>query len=141
MGDIMPEELRSRPFRITAAATVALLFGALTVVSGGSVALFDGPARMAAGDYVPFVVWFNFLAGFAYVAAGLGLLFARAWAVKLSLAIVVATLLVATGLGLHVLLGGAYELRTAAALALRILVWTAIAGTAHSAWRTASWKA
>ncbi len=30
-------------------------------------------ARVAAGNFVPFVVWFNFLAGFVYVAAGVEL--------------------------------------------------------------------
>ena len=55
------------------AAIVAVLFGALTIFSGGR-ALFGGAeARAAVGAAVPFVLWFNFLAGFAYVAAGVGL--------------------------------------------------------------------
>jgi hypothetical protein len=38
-------------------------------------ALFGTEAtRAAAGNAVPFVLWFNFLAGFAYILAGLGLL-------------------------------------------------------------------
>ena len=53
------------------AALVAVLFGAATVASGGNVIFGSGAA--AAGSYVPFVVWFNFLAGFVYVAAGIGL--------------------------------------------------------------------
>ena len=37
-------------------------------------ALFGGEgARRAAGAIVPFVLWFNFIGGFAYVACGLGL--------------------------------------------------------------------
>ncbi len=33
--------------------------------------LFDGEAaRTAAGAYVPLVLWFNFIAGFAYVITG-----------------------------------------------------------------------
>ena len=51
------------------AAIVAIVFGALTIISGGR-ALFGG---VDMGAVVPFVLWFNFLAGFAYVAAGLGL--------------------------------------------------------------------
>lgn len=43
----------------------AIGFGLLTLKSGGSVIFIDGPARLAAGNYLPFVVWFNFLAGFA----------------------------------------------------------------------------
>lgn len=49
------------------AAIVAIVFGALTIISGGR-ALFGG---VDMGAVVPFVLWFNFLAGFAYVAAGL----------------------------------------------------------------------
>tara|TARA_R110002110_G_scaffold239506_1_gene455438 strand:- start:59 stop:493 length:435 start_codon:yes stop_codon:yes gene_type:complete len=37
----------------------------------------------SAGHYGPFVVWFNFLAGFAYVVAGFGLWFRRRWAAGL----------------------------------------------------------
>ena len=46
-------------------AVVAVLFGLLTVFSGGRT-LFGGEgARLAAGAIVPFVLWFNFVAGFA----------------------------------------------------------------------------
>ena len=51
------------------ASIVAIIFGLLTIVSGGG-ALF-GKADM--GAVVPFVLWFNFFAGFAYVVAGFGL--------------------------------------------------------------------
>ena len=129
----MTTDLHNRPNRIIAAAAVAVLFGALTIYSGGSVALFDGPARAAAGDYVPFVVWFNFIAGFAYVAAGAGLYLLRGWAVPLAVAIAVATALVFAAFGIHIIQGGDYETRTVGALTLRILVWTAIAFTAWSA--------
>jgi hypothetical protein len=35
--------------------------------------------RLAAGVAILFVVWFNFVAGFAYVAAGIGLWRHRPW--------------------------------------------------------------
>ena len=63
-----------------AVAAVAIVFGVATVFAGGT-ALFGGEAaRAAAGNAVPFVLWFNFLAGFAYVAAGAGLWRGQAWA-------------------------------------------------------------
>ncbi len=133
----MAKEIQTRTRPIIAAATVGVLFGALTIVSGGSVVLFNGPARVAAGDYVPFVVWFNFIAGFAYIAAGVGLYLLRGWAINLSVAIVVASLLVFGWLGIHILQGGAFEARTIGALVLRILVWGAIAFTALAARRKA----
>ena len=115
------------------AAAVAVVFGVATVVSGGA-ALFGGPeARAAVGQAVPFVLWFNFLAGFAYVAAGLGLWLHRAWAAWLALLIAVATLAVFAAFGLHIAMGGAFEPRTAGAMTLRSLVWLATAGLAW--WR------
>lgn len=111
---------------LRAAAIVAVLFGLLTIASGGR-ALFGGAAaREAAGAYVPFVLWFNFLAGFAYVAAGAGLWLRRRWAAMLALVIAGTTLLVFAAFGVHVLNGGAYEVRTAGAMTLRSLVWIAI---------------
>lgn len=51
---------------LDAAAATVLLFGLLMIRSGGGVQ-FGGEASDA-GAIVSFVVWFNFLAGFAYVA-------------------------------------------------------------------------
>lgn len=115
---------------LRAAAGVAVLFGLLTVASGAR-ALFGTPEmRAAVGDAVPFVLWFNFLAGFAYVAAGLGLFPRRPWAVRLSVAILVATVLIMIAFWGHVAFGGAYEVRTAGALGLRTAVWAIIVAVA-----------
>jgi hypothetical protein len=109
---------------------VAILFGILTILSGGRVLFGDAAARSAAGAVVPFVLWFNFAAGFAYLVAGLGLMARRSWAVGLSIAIAAATVLVFAAFGVHVWSGGAYELRTVAAMSLRSIVWIGIAVTA-----------
>lgn len=109
-------------------AVIALAFGLLTLKSGGGVLFQEGP-RLAAGDYVPFVVWFNFLAGFAYIAAAVGLWRWERWAARLAAAIAILTLAVFAAFGLHVLAGGAFEMRTVGALTLRLAVWTAIAIT------------
>lgn len=120
--------MQNRRWDILIAAVVVTLFGLLTVLSGGR-ALFGGPeARAAVGDAVPFVLWFNFLAGFAYVAAGIGLILQTNWATKLSIAILVATVLVMIAFGVHVLLGGAYEMRTVWAMSLRTVVWGVVVG-------------
>ena len=120
--------MQNRRWDILITAVVVTLFGLLTVLSGGR-ALFGGPeARAAVGDAVPFVLWFNFLAGFAYVAAGIGLILQTNWATKLSIAILVATVLVMIAFGVHVLLGGAYEMRTVWAMSLRTVVWGVVVG-------------
>ena len=130
-GGTATPEPRPTPLGIRLLAALAVVFGLVTVYSGGEV-LFVPAAREAAGAYVPFVVWFNFLAGFAYVAAGIGLWWRRRWAPWLAMAIAGLTLVVFAALGLHIAAGGAYEPRTLGAMTLRSLVWIAIAATA---WR------
>ncbi|GLQ29335.1 hypothetical protein [Sulfitobacter pacificus] len=110
------------------AGGVAVAFGVLTVFSGGRTLL--GSADM--GAVVPFVLWFNTLAGLSYVVAGFGLWQGRRWAWPLSLAIFAATLLVFVAFGLHVVQGGAFEMRTVYAMALRSAVWGAIALVARN---------
>lgn len=115
-----------RPLSLSIAAGVAVVFGLMTVLSGGR-ALFGG-ADM--GAVVPFVLWFNFLAGFAYVLAGVGLWRGAAWAPSLAVGIAAATAAVFATFLWHVWRGGAYETRTMAAMTLRLAVWTAIAAVA-----------
>lgn len=120
-------ETTSRPRLMIVAALVAVLFGLVTVFVGGKT-LFGGPAeRAAAGNIVPFVLWFNFVAGFAYIIAGCGMFLWKLWAAPLSATIAVATVVVFAALGIHIFLGGAFEARTIGAMTLRSLVWIVIA--------------
>ena len=120
-------EQSKRPRWGIALAVLAGAFGLLTLKSGGEVLFFDGAGRQAAGDYVPFVVWFNFLIGFAYVAAAIGLVLWRSWVTPLVFTIAVLTIAIFIAFGGHILMGGAYEARTVGAMALRTLVWLGIA--------------
>jgi hypothetical protein len=113
---------------IRAAALVAAVFGVLSIFSGGRVLFGDGAA--AAGNYVPYIVWFNFAAGFAYVAAAMGLWLRRPWAAGLAAAIALLTALAFAALGGHIAAGAAYEMRTVAAMTLRLVLWIGIAGLA-----------
>lgn len=106
---------------------IAVVFGLLTIKSGGAVLFVEGSAREDAGNYVPFVLWFNFLAGFAYILAGAGLFMQKHWAAWLSIFIVGATIVVFTLFGLHILNEGMYEVRTVAAMSLRTFIWAIIA--------------
>jgi len=126
----MPEKSENR-FTVAAVSIVAIVFGLLTLKSGGAVLFIDGEDRLAAGNYVPFVLWFNFIAGFFYIIAGAGLWQRRQWAVKLSFLIVLATLIVYVLLGLHILSGGLYETRTVIAMSLRSVIWVFIAAFAY----------
>ena len=79
------ERSRRSPW-IWAISFVAISFGLLTIRAGDTVLFGSAAARSAAGHYVPFVLWFNFLAGFAYVIAGVGLWLERRWAAWLAIA-------------------------------------------------------
>jgi hypothetical protein len=107
-------------------ALLAVLFGLMTIKEGGSV-LFVPAARQAAGNFVPFVLWFNFIAGFWYIIAGVGIWFRRRWAAQLSAIIATLTVVTFLAFGVHIFSGGLYEVRTIAAMTLRSVVWLVIA--------------
>ncbi len=121
--------IRKRPAWVWISAIIAVIFGVMTIKSGGSVLFIDGEARQAAGNYVGFVLWFNFLAGFFYIATGIGIWLEKAWAPMAAIAIAVSTFVVFGAFGIHILNGGEYEQRTVIAMSIRTLVWSAIAVT------------
>jgi hypothetical protein len=108
------------------AAAVAILSGVLTILAGGRALFGDAGAKAAVGNAVPFVLWFNFLSGFAYVGAGAAIWLRKGWAIHLTAALVLAIGIVFALFGLYVAQGGAYEDRTVGAMALRSAVWIAI---------------
>jgi hypothetical protein len=107
-------------------AIAAALFGLLTVISGGLV-LFGSPAvRAAAGNAVPFVLIFNFLAGFAYLLGAYAIWISHRLAPAIALTIGLATLAVfAVFIGVA-MSGTPYEPRTVGAMALRAAFWLII---------------
>ncbi len=115
-----------RPLIITVFSVIAILFGMATIKEGGT-ALFTEAGQREAGNYVPFVLWFNFIAGFAYILAGVMLFRLKSCSRKLSTVIAISTSLVFLFLGVHIFNGGAYELRTVIAMTLRSSLWIAIA--------------
>ena len=106
---------------------VAIVFGLLTIKAGGAVLFIGGEYRQQAGNYVPFVLWFNFLAGFVYLVAGVGLWKCQRWAAWLAIMIVAASVSVFVLLGFHINSGGSYEMRTVIAMVARCSIWTVIA--------------
>ena len=119
-----------RPLWFTIISVIAVVFGLITVVMGAQVLFVDGSVRAFAGNYVPFIVWFNFIVGFFYVIAGIGLWFMQYWAARLSMAIALASMAAFAALGVHILMDGVFEFRTLAAMLLRSFIWVAIAFTA-----------
>ena len=127
----MPATKSGQSIGIWIIAVIAVVFGLLTIKSGGSVLFVDGIAREAAGHYVPFVLWFNFLAGFAYLLAGAGLFMKKRWAAGLSIVIAATTIVVFALFGVHILDEGMYEVRTVIAMSMRTVVWALIATFAY----------
>jgi hypothetical protein len=116
-----------RPRWALVAAAIAVLFGGLTVLSGGRALFGDELERAAVGNAVSFVLWFNFVAGFGYIIAGIGLFAWRRWAALLAAFIAITTLTTLAAFGGHVAMGGAFEVRTVGAMVLRSAIWGVIA--------------
>jgi len=112
------------------AGLIAIVFGLLTVRSGAGVLFGPEEAQRAAGSYLPWLVWFNLLAGLAYVGAGVGLWFQRRWTAPLAIGIAIATAAAFAAFGVHAAGGGAYEMRTVWAMVLRTSLWAVMAFSA-----------
>ncbi|CAG0960051.1 MAG: hypothetical protein F9K19_02615 [Rhizobiaceae bacterium] len=116
---------RSRLTGVLSAA--AAVFGLLTVASGGMALFGSGATREAYGSVVPFVLWFNFLSGFAYLLAAYGLYTGRRWGGALAVFIATTTVLVFLAFGVAVALGVPFEMRTVAAMSIRSAFWLGVA--------------
>ena len=104
--------------KITASAL--LLFALLTLFLSSSVIFNLFGIRGKEGNYVPLVVWANFISSILYLAAAYGLFKMKKWSVWL-LAISVVILVAAfIGLKLHISEGGLYEVKTVNAMIFRI---------------------
>lgn len=121
----------NRSIGIWIMSALAIAFGLLTLKSGGEVLFVDGAGREAAGNFVPYVLWSNFILGFFYVIAGIGIWLQKRWAVWLALFILVVTLAVFAIFGGHIFQGGLFEQRTVGAMTLRSFVWLVISFFAY----------
>lgn len=119
--------MRQPPIWVRPVAIIAAIFGLLTVFSGGMVLFGGAAAKDAAGDAVPLVLWFNFLAGFVYILGAVALFSFAPWAKSLAWLIGISTLLVFAVLIAMALSGTLFEWRTIGAMVLRSSFWLAIA--------------
>lgn len=131
MNDII-ENKSERPMWLTIISIVAVLFGIATIKEGGSV-LFTEDGKQGAGNYVPFVLWFNFIAGFAYIMAGVAMFRLKSCSRRLALVIAISTSIFFVALGIHIFNGGLYEFRTVIAMTIRSGLWIFIAALAFRA--------
>ena len=106
-------------------ALVSVVFGLMTVRTG-ALFLFTAEGRLAAGNYVPYVLWFNFIAGFFYTITGIGIFLKKPWSAKAANLLFLLTGIVFIAFGIHVFRGGAYEVRTIGAMIIRTVFWLII---------------
>ncbi len=104
-----------------------LLFGSITLFMSGSVIFDLFGIREKQGDFVPFIVWTNFICGLLYLLAGWGLLRRFRWTTSVLVLAVMILIFGLAGLMWHISQGGAYELKTVKAMVFRILFTLAFA--------------
>mgnify|MGYP006909075761 CR=1 FL=1 len=99
-----------------------IVFATSTLFMSSSV-LFDWfGIREREGNYVAFIVWTNFIAGFLYLIAAYGLLFAKKWALWVLVATLLLLVCALIILGLYINYGGDFELKNVGAMIFRIIV-------------------
>lgn len=103
-------------------ALVFAIFGVMTIISGGR-SLFTETGVTSRGNIVPLVLWFNFIAGFLYLMAGMSTFRLRACVKKLSVALAVLNSIVLLYLAIYIYQGGLYENRTVVAMSFRTIFW------------------
>lgn len=111
-------------------ASLALAFGIMTVISGSRDLLGPVAAQIGADNVISVVLWFNVIAGGACFIAAIGLWMGINWAMLLSALIAIASAFVAVWFAIVVTLRRPFEMRTVAALTLRLSFWTAVASIA-----------
>lgn len=102
-------------------ATLAVLtaFALLTLFLSSSV-IFDWfGIRAKEGNYVPFVVWTNFIVSWLYLLAAYGFIKLKKWAHKILVAAALILIIALIGLFFHIQNGGLYETKTIGALFFR----------------------
>lgn len=111
-------------------AIVIIVFAILTLFMSSSV-IFDWfGIRAKEGNYVPFIVWANFITGFLYLLSVYGFIKSKKWTFWISTATVISLVIALIALFVYIDRGGIYEIKTVGAMSFRIaltLVFSAIA--------------
>lgn len=105
-----------------ALAIFMLVFGFLTIKSGGSV-LFIESVRALAGDYILPIVWFNFVGGFFLALGAIGLWLGKGWVKPVAMVLFASFLVMDCYLAFHIYSGGAFMEKTVVAMFIRTLTW------------------
>ena len=109
-----------KPIILKITASALLLFALLTLFLSGSVIFDLFGIRAKEGNYVPLVVWANFISSILYLVAAYGLFKMKKWSVWLIAVSVFIFVAAFIGLKMHINEGGLYEAKTVSAMLFRI---------------------
>jgi hypothetical protein len=114
-----------------ASGTILLAFGLLTLFLSSSVIFDLFGVREMEGNYVPFIVWANFIASLIYLFATYGFFSKKKWTGKI-LGLASGILILAfIFFILHINNGGIYEQKTVGAMIFRISLTLFFTFVAH----------
>lgn len=114
--------MKNRKIINTGSATVLALFALLTLFLSSSV-IFDWfGIRAKEGDYVPFIVWANFICSILYVIAVYGFIKRAKWTFRVLITALVILILAFIAFQFYINNGGLYETKTIKAMIFRMLV-------------------
>lgn len=108
-------------------AFILAAFGGLTIFMSGSVIFDLFGIRAKEGNFVPFIVWTNFFAGWAYWVAAYGFVKEKKWTFGILISFLVILIGAFIGLKMHIEAGGIYEERTVKAMMFRMGVTATMA--------------
>lgn len=120
------ETILKKPIWLKVLSVFIIIFGLATLKEGGT-ALFTEAGKIKAGNYVPLVLWHNFIAGFFYLIAGIALFMQKSCTKRVSSLIAGTSILALIYLAVHIINGNAYEMRTVIAMTFRTAFWATIA--------------
>lgn len=101
---------------------VIIAFASVTVFMSSSV-IFDWfGMRESQGDYVPFIVWTNFIAGLIYLISAFGFIKAKKWTFWILATTTVLLIFALIILVLYIDEGGIFKVETLWAMGFRILL-------------------
>jgi len=103
-------------------AAIVVVFGLLTLFLSGSVIFDLFGIREKEGNYVPLVVWSNFISSIIYIFAAYGFIKRQTWTPAILSVSIIILIVAFIGLLIHIYLGGIYETRTIGAMIFRIIV-------------------
>jgi heme/copper-type cytochrome/quinol oxidase subunit 3 len=99
---------------------VLSLFALLTLFLSSSIILDLFNIREKEGNYVPFVVWANFISSILYIIAAVGIVKLKKWPALLLLLSAIILIAAFIGLKIYISNNGIYELKTVSAMIFRI---------------------